>query len=95
MGKDLLEDKLSLDQFDFELPEEFIAKYPCDKRDESRMLVYSEDKAQIEHKNFTDILDYFSAGDILVRNQSKVLPARFYIKNQFGTDIEVLLIKNI
>ncbi len=90
MGQELL-----LDQFNFELAEELIAKYPCDKRDESRMLVYNKSKDKLEHKNFTDILEYFSAGDILVRNQSKVLPARFYIKNKFGTDIEVLLIKNI
>ena len=83
---------MQLDDFDFELPEELIAKYPCNKRDESRLLVFNQ--GEIEHKGFKDIVDYFSKGDILVRNQTKVLPARFYVTNQHGTQIEILLLKS-
>jgi S-adenosylmethionine:tRNA ribosyltransferase-isomerase len=86
---------LRLEDFNFELPEKLIAKYPCANRDESRMLVYNRSLGTIEHKAFKDIIGYFKAGDLLVRNQTKVLPARFYIKNQFGTEIEVLILKNI
>lgn len=85
---------MQLEDFNFELPEELIAKYPCANRDESRMLVYDRFQDTIEHKDFKEIVNYFNKGDVLVRNQTKVLPARFYIKNQFGTTIEILIIKN-
>ena len=84
---------MKLEDFNFELPEELIAKYPCANRDESRMLVYNRFSSVIEHKAFKDIIDYFNPGDLLVRNQTKVLPARFYVKNQFGTEIEILILK--
>lgn len=86
---------MKLEDFNFELPEDLIAKFPCANRDESRMLVYDKSLKRIQHKSFKDILSYFNAGDILVRNQTKVLPARFYIQNQFGTEIEILILKNI
>ena len=86
---------MQLEDFNFELPDELIARYPCAERDESRMLVYNRSSAQLEHKSFKDIVGYFQAGDILVRNQTKVLPARFYIKNKFDTEIEILILKNI
>ena len=85
---------MQLEDFNFELPEELIAKYPCAQRDQSRMLVYKRAESELEHKAFKDILNYLKEGDILVRNQTKVLPARFYIQNQFGTQIEILILKN-
>lgn len=85
---------MKLEDFNFELPEELIAKYPCANRDESRMLVYNKASGEIGHKGFQDILEYFDQGDVLVRNHTKVLPARFYVKNQFGTQIEILILKN-
>lgn len=86
---------MKLEDFNFELPEELIAKYPCANRDESRMLVYERASGKIAHKHFKDIVNYFNPGDILVRNQTKVLPARFYVQNQHGTQIEILILKNI
>jgi S-adenosylmethionine:tRNA ribosyltransferase-isomerase len=86
---------LKLEDFNFELPEELIAKYPCANRDESRMLVYERASGKIAHKDFKDIVSYFNPGDVLVRNQTKVLPARFYVHNQHGTQIEILILKNI
>ena len=86
-------EELKLTDFDFELPEELIAKYPCDKRDQSRMLVY--ENSQIKHQDFKSIIDYFEPGEILVRNNTKVLPARLFIENKQGTQIELLLIKEV
>lgn len=80
----------------YELPEELIAQHPLDKRDNSRMLVYDRKKQKIQHKHFFDILDYFKAGDVLVLNNSRVLPARIFgIKEETGAKIEVLLQKRI
>ena len=61
--------------FNYDLPEELIANYPLDDRSSSRLLVYSD---EIEHKSFTDILDYFEEGDLLVLNNTSVIPARVY-----------------
>lgn len=85
---------MKLEDFNFELPEDLIAKYPCANRDESRMLVYDRASGEIAHKDFKDIVSYFNPGDVLVRNQTKVLPARFYVQNQHGTQIEILILKN-
>ena len=62
--------------FNYNLPEELIANYPLDNRSSSRLLVYSD---EIEHKSFTDILDYFEEGDLLVLNNTSVIPARVYL----------------
>ena len=84
---------MKLEDFNFELPEKLIAKFPCEHRDASNLLVYKHNQDLIEHKTFLDIVDYFSAGDVLVRNQTKVLAARFFVENQHGTKIEILLLK--
>lgn len=89
-----LEDNLNISNFDFELPEELIASYPLENRSDSRLLVYKAPEEKLEHKQFTDIVDLLSEGDILVRNNTKVLPARLYVTNEAGARIEVLLIKN-
>ena len=69
---------MKLSDFDFELPEELIAQHPTEKRDNSRLLVLHKNTGAIEHKHFYDIIDYLKPGDVLVRNNSKVIPARLY-----------------
>ena len=85
---------MKLSDFDYELPEELIAQHPVDKRDESRLLVLHKNTGEIEHKHFFDIIDYLHEGDVLVRNNSKVIPARLYgIKKDTGAKVEVLILK--
>jgi S-adenosylmethionine:tRNA ribosyltransferase-isomerase len=87
---------MRVDDFDYILPDSLIAQRPCDKRDESRLLVVHRKKNTIEHKHFYDIIDYLEPGDCLVLNNSKVLPARLFgIKKETGAKVEFLLIKRI
>lgn len=84
------------DDFDFYLPEELIAQTPLDKRDSSRLLVLNKNDGSIEHKHFTDIIDYLHDGDVLVLNDTKVIPARLYgVKEDTGAVIEVLMLKDL
>ena len=87
---------MHINDFDYELPQELIAQTPAEKRDFSRIMVVHRNSGEVEHKHFYDILDYLKAGDCLVLNNSKVLPARLYGRKE-GTDanIEFLLIKRI
>ncbi len=85
---------MKLSEFDFDLPEELIAQHPVDKRDESRLLVLHKNTGEIEHKHFFDIIDYLKPTDVLVRNNSKVIPARLYgVKKDTGAKVEVLILK--
>lgn len=87
---------MKVEDFNFELPEELIAQTPLEKRDQSRLLVLDKDTGKIEHKKFTDILDFLDEGDTLVLNDTKVLPARLIgTKEETNATIEVLLLKNI
>ena len=79
--------------FDYYLPEELIAQTPVYPRDSSRLLVYNREKDNIEHKHFYDIIDYLKAGDVLVRNNTKVLPARMFAYTENGGKVEILLLK--
>lgn len=84
------------DDFDFFLPEELIAQTPLDKRDDSRLLVLNKNDGSIEHKHFTDIIDYLHEGDVLVLNDTKVIPARLYgVKEDTGAVIEILMLKDL
>ena len=86
---------MKLSEFDFELPEELIAQTPLDKRDTSRLMILNREKQTIEHKHFYDIIDYLKPGDILVRNNTKVIPARLFgIKEETNGHVEVLLLKD-
>ena len=76
--------------FNYHLPDELIAHYPLESRSDSRLLVY-ENENEIEHKNFTDILNYFNSGDLLVLNNTSVIPARIFGKKDTGGEVEVLL----
>lgn len=87
---------MHINDFDYELPQELIAQTPAEKRDFSRLMVVHRDSGEVEHKHFYDILDYLKAGDCLVLNNSKVLPARLYGRKEgTGANIEFLLIKRI
>ncbi|MBR0194447.1 MAG: tRNA preQ1(34) S-adenosylmethionine ribosyltransferase-isomerase QueA [Bacilli bacterium] len=87
---------MDISLFDFELPEELIAQSPAAKRDESRLLVIDKDQKTYEDKVFHDIIDYLRPGDVLVRNNTKVLPARLFgVKEGTGAHVEVLLLKQI
>ena len=87
---------MTTDDFDYELPEELIAQTPLKVRDSSRLMVLDKNTGEVEHKKFTDILDYLVPGDVLVLNDTKVLPARLIgVKEETGAVIEILLLKNI
>ena len=86
---------MKVTEFDYELPEELIAQTPIEKRDESRLMVLNRKEHTIEHKKFKDIIDYLEPGDCLVRNNTKVIPARIYGKKETGANIEFLLLNNI
>lgn len=87
---------MKVDDFDYFLPDELIAQTPLLKRDESRLLVLDSETGKIIHKKFYDIIDYLEAGDTLVLNDTKVLPARLIgEKEETKAVIEVLLLKNV
>lgn len=79
--------------FDYNLPEELIAQTPVYPRDSSRMLVFDRKKDTFTHKHFYDLIDYLKEGDVLVRNNTKVLPARMFAYTKNGGKVEVLLLK--
>lgn len=82
--------------FDFELPTHLIAQTPLEQRDSSRMLVLDKNSGHIEHRHFTDIIDYLNKDDVLVLNDTKVIPARLYgIKEDTKAVIELLMLKDI
>lgn len=86
---------MKISEFDYHLPEELIAQTPLQKRDTSRLMILDRKKQTIEDKHFYDILDYLHEGDILVRNNTKVIPARLYgIKEETNGHVEVLLLKD-
>lgn len=85
---------MKLEEFDYYLPQELIAQHPTDKRDESKLLVLHKNTGIIEHKHFYDLINYLHKGDVLVRNNSKVIPARLYgIKEETNAKVEVLILK--
>ena len=86
---------MNVKDFYYELPEELIAQTPIEKRDESRLMVLNRKEQTIEHKTFKDIIDYLKPGDVLVRNNTKVIPARLYGKKETGANVEFLLLNNI
>ena len=82
--------------FFYDLPEELIAQYPVEPRDSSRLLVYDRKTNQMQHKHFFEIENFLQKGDVLVINNTKVLPVRLYgTKDKTGGKIEFLLLKRI
>ena len=86
---------MKVTDFDYDLPEELIAQTPIEKRDESRLMVLDRKEQTIEHKHFKDIINYLEPGDVLVRNNTKVIPARLYGNKETGAKVEFLLLNNI
>ena len=86
---------ISIHDYDYELPKELIAQLPSEKRENCRMMVLDRQTKSIEHKHFYDILDYFDENDVLVLNNTKVIPARLFGKKNTGANIEVFLLKQI
>jgi S-adenosylmethionine:tRNA ribosyltransferase-isomerase len=79
--------------FDYNLPESSIAQIPAEPRDSSRLLVLHRDTGELEHCIFRDVSDYLRAGDLLVLNQTRVIPARIYARKETGGRVELLLLR--
>jgi S-adenosylmethionine:tRNA ribosyltransferase-isomerase len=87
---------MKLSHFQFNLPEELLADFPAENRDESRLMVIHKKTGLIEHKMFKDIIDYFDDGDVMVLNNTKVFPARLFgNKEKTGARIEVFLLREL
>lgn len=86
---------MKLEEFNYNLPEELIAQVPIKNRDESRLLILDRQKQTIDDNIFKNIIDYLEPGDCLVRNDTKVIPARLYGKKETGANVEFVLLKNI
>ncbi len=87
---------MKLSKFKFKLPEDLLAEYPAEHRDEARLMVVHRDSGKIEHKVFKDAIDYFNDGDMMVMNNTKVFPARLYgNKEKTGAKIEVFLLREL
>ena len=87
---------MKLSNFNFNLPQELLAEFPAENRDESRLMVVNRKTKTIEHKLFKDIIDYFDDGDVMILNNTKVFPARMYgNKEKTGARIEVFLLREL
>lgn len=86
---------LRTSDFNYDLPEELIAQSPVSPRDAARMLVYKKEEDKVEHKIFRDVLDYLTPNDVLVLNNTRVIPARLYASKVTGAKIEVFLLKRL
>ena len=85
---------MHISEFDYELPKELIAQFPSEKRDHSNLMVLNKEDKTIEHKKFFNIVDHLSENDVLVMNNTRVIPARLIGKKQTGANIEVFLLEN-
>ena len=86
---------MDLSSFNYNLPPELIATEPAQKRDQSRLLVLDKKTGEIEHQHFFDIINSLEPGDLLIANNSKVIPARLTGKKTTGGEVEVFLSKNL
>ena len=87
---------MNLADFSYELPKELIAQTPLLDRTSSRLLVLNKETGKIEHKTFKNLIEYLNPGDLIVFNNTRVIPARLYgVKKDTGAAIEFLLLKRI
>lgn len=86
---------MKLADFDYNLPEELIAQEPCHERDKSRMMVIHRKTRFIEHRRFYELPDFLSRGDVLIVNDSKVIPARLSGTKETGASVEILLLTKV
>lgn len=91
----MTQDKYSIENYNYDLPKELIAQVPSQKRENCRMMVLNRAAQSIEHKHFYDITDYFDENDVIVLNNTKVIPARLFGRKDTGAHIEVFLLKQI
>ncbi len=89
------ETTVKLSDYDYSLPKEFIAQQPLENRDGARLLVLHRDTGRIEHRRFHEIVGYFSSGDFLVLNNTRVIPARIFGTKASGASVELLLIEEL
>jgi S-adenosylmethionine:tRNA ribosyltransferase-isomerase len=87
--------QMRLQDFFYELPPELIAQYPLDKRDQSRLLVLDRKSGDIRHRHFSEIVEFFEPGDVLVLNNTRVFKARLKGKKETGGNVEMLLVREI
>ena len=87
--------KMKLSEFNYELPEELIAKYPSENRDESRLMVVHKDTGKIEHKLFKDLITYFDEGDVMIMNNTRVFLQECMEIKKAGAKIEVFLLREL
>lgn len=95
MNSNTFADRLSLDEFYYDLPNNSIAQYPNKERSNSKLLVFNRDTSNITHTVFNNIYNYLPDNSLLVRNSTKVIPARFFMKKPTGGIIELLCISPI
>ena len=89
-------DLMNINDFDYVLPQELIAQTPLEKRDSSRLLVMDKESGELVHEHFNNIIQYLHKGDVLVLNDTKVIPARLIgVKEETGAVIELLLLKDV
>jgi S-adenosylmethionine:tRNA ribosyltransferase-isomerase len=87
---------MKLSEFKYNLPKNLIASYPAEPRDAARLLIFHKDTGQIEHKKFSDIVDYLKRGDSIVLNETKVFPAKLFgNKEKTNAEIEVMLLREL
>ena len=87
---------MDIESFDYHLPESLIAQTPLKNRDESRLLVLGRKTGDIEHKYFKNVIDYLQAGDTLVLNDTRVMPARLFgLKEETGAKVEMLMLTQL
>ena len=86
---------MKLSDFMYDLPEELIAQTPVEPRDHSRLMVIDRKSGNVEHKHFYDIIDYLNPGDVLVVNETRVIPARLIGNRPTGGTCEILLLKQL
>lgn len=87
---------MKLSHFNFNLPDELLAEYPSENRDEARLMVLNRKDETIEHRHFKDLIDYFNEDDVMILNNTKVFPARLYgNKEKTGARIEVFLLREL
>ncbi|MCD6098257.1 tRNA preQ1(34) S-adenosylmethionine ribosyltransferase-isomerase QueA [bacterium] len=91
----MVESIFNIETYDYNLPEELVAQYPVERRDESRLLVLDRRSGHLEEGMFRDIVKYFKRGDILVLNDTKVFPARLYGRKRTGGRVEVFLLERV
>ena len=87
---------MKLSDFDYKLPDKYLAQYPSDERDECKLMLLNRKEEKIEHLVFKDMIDFYDDGDVIVLNNNKVFPARLYgNKEKTGARIEVFLLREL